>query len=65
MGYRINKGAKSRGKTEAGFMFSRDQVTYIGSRYKGMSYAHNSRNPFQEDYDYDDPFNFDNWMGNH
>jgi hypothetical protein len=60
MGYKIIKGSKTRGKTLAGFMFSREQVQYIGSRYRGQRYAHDSRTPW-EDYDsdpwFDDAYN--------
>lgn len=48
LGYKINKGSKSFGKTSAGFMFNREQVSYIGSRYKGQYYAHDSREPFDD-----------------
>lgn len=47
-GYKIKKGSKASWVGNIP-MFSESQVTYIGSRYKGMYYAHDSRDPWEEE----------------
>lgn len=59
MGYKIVKGSKATWINDVA-MFSKDQVVRLPARQvlpKGMWY--------NEDYDYDDPMTFDNWMGKH